>query len=433
MIDKIEKRNLILLFLLSPILGLISLLKIKDENSIIFFGTLFFGLLGSVFVYVSGTDGYSHLMNAQNNYLNMSFEEFFEKSFEIFSFNSTSGSTDLYLHCIKFFSSSLLQSPTLIHVFTGLVLGYFFIKSVLLVLKDNIFDKKSYILLGFIFLFLLIRSVGALNSIRMWTGMWVLFYGTYSFAITKNKKYFLVILFSVFVHFSYVVVLIPIVLSYLFQNSKKVLVALYIISFFTSVSFSYFSAYLPKSDLLENKQKYNVIDSDEKAGLFKERAISSQVEKSNLNFYKASGELNYLNYSIVGLSAILLFFYFKSSVDLSFKFLIATGIGLYTFANFVAFSPSLQGRVKMIAATFILAAAIHLICTIKKYKLNNVNLNILNRVLTLFLISSIPMALFQISYIFQNISFFLLLFPQLSWFIGDSDISIRTAIGFFID
>jgi hypothetical protein len=431
--DRSKNKNLVLLFLLSPVLGLLNLLKIRDENSIIFFGTLFFGLLGSVFVYVDGTDGYSHLMSAQNNYLNMSFEEFFDKSFEIFSFNSTSGSTDLYLHGIKFFSSSLLQSPRLIHVFTGIVLGYFFTKSVLLVVKDNVFNKKSYILLGFIFLFLLIRSVGALNSIRMWTGMWVLFYGTYSFAITKNRKYFIIILFSVFVHFSYSIILFPILFSYIFQNNKKLLLILYFVSFFTTVSFSYFSDYLPKSELLENKQKYNVIDSDEKAALFKERGIRNQEEKSNLNFYKASGESNYLNYSIVGLSIILLFFYLKSSVDLGLKFLIATGIGVYTFANFAAFSPSLQGRSKMIAATFILAAAIHLICTIKTYKLNNVSLNILNRVLALFLISSIPMALFQISYIFQNISFFLLLFPQLSWFIGDSDISIRTAIGFFID
>lgn len=432
-INQIQKGNLILLFLFSPILGLFNLFKLKNEKDITFFGTIFFGILGSLFLYVEGTDGHSHLMNAQNDYLNMSLNEFFETSFKILSFNATSGSTDLYLHVIKYISSSFLRSPSLIHVFSGLVLGYFFSKSVLLVLKDNLYDTKGYILVGLIILFLLIRSISALNSIRMWTGMWIFFYGSYSFAITKNKKFILVILFSVLVHFSYLVVLIPLFFSFILKNRKKVVLVLYAFSFFTSVSFSYFSAYLPSSELFENKQKYNVIDSDEKAVLFKERAIKTREQNSTSNFYKSSGEANYLNFSIVGLSIILSFFYLKSSIDLSFKFLISTGIGLYTFANFVGFSPSLQGRVKMIAATFILAAAIHLISSIKKHNLSKANLNILNRGMIIFLISAIPMLLFQVSYIIQSVSIFLLFFPSLSLLIGEYDISIRTTIGFFID
>ncbi|WP_016990259.1 hypothetical protein [Flavobacterium sp. ACAM 123] len=221
--DKAQRGYLILLFLFSPFLGVFKIFKLKNEKDITFFTTLFFGLVGSAFVYIKGTDGHSHLMNAKANYLDMSLGEFFTKSYEILTFGATKGTTDIYLHIISFLSASVLQKPELIHVFAGFVLGYFFIKSVLLVLKDNLFVKKSYILLGFITLFLMIQSIGALNSIRMWTGMWVLFYGSYSWAMTKEKKYWYVILFSVFVHFSYAVILIPVALAYLLQKQKKYL------------------------------------------------------------------------------------------------------------------------------------------------------------------------------------------------------------------
>jgi hypothetical protein len=431
--DKAHKGQLILLFFLSPVLGLVNLFKLKNEKDITFFGTLFFGLVGSVIVYIDGTDGHSHLMNAKENYLDMSFSEFVEKTYQVLTFSSVEGATDLYLHIISFISASVLQTPELIHFFAGLVLGYFFTKSVLLVLKNNLFVKKNKILLGCIVLFLLIQSVGALNSIRMWTGMWVLFYGTYSWATTKEKKYIPVILFSILVHFSYVVILLPVIIAYLLRNRKKLLVSIYIISFFTTVGFSFFEAYIPKSDLLESKQNTYAIDSDKKAERFAADKVEAQKGLVNQNFYKASGQITYVNYSIVGLSFILLFFYLKKTADNNLNFLIAVGIGVYTFSNLVAFSPSLQGRTKTIAATFILAAAIHLQLTLKNYVLSKKSNRRLNLGLVVFLISAIPIFLFQVSDLLFNISFFILLFPQVSWMLGDSDYSIRGVIGLLID
>lgn len=417
---------------MSPLMGLVALFKSKSERAIIFCGTLFFVLLGSVFVYVDGTDGYDHMMNAKTNYLDMTFSEFFKKTYEILTFNSTKGATDIYLHIISFISSSLFQSPPLIHVFAGLVLGYFFTKSVLIVLQDKVFAKKNTLLIAFITLFIIIKSIGALNPIRMWTGMWVLFYGTYSFVLTRKRKYIIIILFSVFIHFSYSVILVPVILSFLMQKRKKILISAYFISFFTSVSFSYLGAFIPDSDLFKDKQQYSVIDSEEKEEFFEEEAKNYQKASANFNFYKAFGEPVYLNYSIVFLTLILCPFYLKAR-DSRLIFLVSTGIGIYTFANLVGFSPALQGRSKMIAATFILAAAIHLQLTIKNYRLNRSNLNWLNVGLIAFLISALPNFLLQISEVLYNTSFFLLLFPQVSWLLGDYDLSIRNAIGLLID
>jgi hypothetical protein len=430
---KEQKAYLILLFLVSPLMGLWNLFKIKNEKEITFFGTLFFGLLGSAYIYYTENDGYRHRELAKEYYLDMSIVEFFKKSYNILIFSPSEGADDLYLHVISYLSASLLQTPELIHFFSGIVLGYFFTKSVLLLLKGNLRVKKNHILLVFIFLFLLIKSVSALNSIRMWTGMWVFFYGTYGWAATKEKKYLYVIFLSILVHFSYVVILIPAVAAYVIRERKRLLVFIYIVSFFTTLGFSAIESYIPKSDLMETKQDQYAIDSEEKAERFEKRYANLEVRNDKKNFYSASGQSNYVDFSIVGLTIILLFFYLKNVADTNLISLVSIGMGLYAFSNLVAFSPSLQGRTKMIGATFLLAAAIHLQLTLKNYHLGIKTKWRLNLGLVTFLISSTPMVLYQISYILQGFSFFLLLFPQASWIMGDNDFSMREAIGLIID
>jgi hypothetical protein len=360
----------------------------------------------------------------------MSISEFLSQSYDILTFNAGEGTTDFYLHILSFIAGSVFNIPELLHVLAGLVLGYFYTKSVLLIIEDNLQQKKNYILMGLIVLLLLIKSISALNSIRMWTGMWVLFYGTYGWAKTKNIKYFIAILFSMIVHFSYVVIIIPVAISYLIRERKRLLVLIYIISFFTSFGFSYFESFVPKSELFETKQEQYAIDSEEKAERFEKRYEDAKVVNSNKSFYKASGQENYVNYSIVGLTILMLFFYLKKESDKNFMFLISVGAGLYAFSNVVAFSPSLQGRTKVIASTFLLAAAIQLYYTLYRYRLS---INARKRFdfgLICFLLSSITMVLYQISFILQGFSFFLLMFPELSWLLGDNDFSLRKALDF---
>jgi len=323
--------------------------------------------------------------------------------------------------------------PELIHVLAGLVLGYFFTKSVLLVLGSQLNEKKGYILLGFIALFLLIRSISAINSIRMWTGMWVLFYGTYSYAIKKDKKYIFISLFSIFVHFSYAIIIIPVIGGYLLQNRKKILVGMYVVSFFTTIGFSAVESYIPQSKLIENKQNGYGITSEADEEFYELKSQRVQAANNDANFYKGFGQNIYFSFSIVGLSMILILFYLKKDVGANLKFLIALGLSIYLFSNLVDFSPSLQFRSKMIASKFILAAAIQLQLTLQSYRLRQRAMQGLNIGFVAFLISSIPVALFHISYILSITSFFIFFFPEIAWLLGDGDYSIRGLIGLLID
>jgi hypothetical protein len=431
MIDNNQKKNLILLMLISPLFGLFAMLKSRDEKVLLFFGMLFFVMIGSVFIYTPGTDGESHLQAAISEYMDMSFGAFLNQFYDLVTLQgSTSGAKDLYLHCISFVSAAIFSTPELIHVFAGLVLGYFFTKSILLILKDKLLVKKSAILMAFIFLFLSYRSLVALNSIRMWTGMWVFFYGTYSYASTQKKKYLLVILFSIIVHFSYAVILIPFLITYFLKKRTLGISIFYLISFGASLSFGSIERFIPKTALLESQQETNVISSKEDEARYAARGnLQSQ---RNSNFYKTYGEGFFKEKVIVGLSFILLFFFNNKNADTRFNFLAASGLGLYSFANLLSFSPALSGRMKTIACVFLMAACIHALLTLTNYKLSKYNIKLLNLGLLAFLTTSIPLVLFQISYILNMVSFFGIIFPQISWFIGDGDFSIRDGIGYFL-
>jgi hypothetical protein len=187
---------------------------------------------------------------------------------------------------------------------------------------------------------------------------------------------------------------------------------------------------LPQTSLVENQQQANIIDSDADVEIYAVRQQSA-IDK-NQNFYKKYGPGFYQTFNIVGLTFILFLFYLNKRTDPNLIFLISVGLGIYTFANFMEFSPSIQGRAKTIASLFILVAAIHLQLTLKRYNWSEKSINYLNKGLSLFLILSIPMFLFQVSFLLENFSLFSILLPQVSWFLGDNDFSIRTAIGIFL-
>jgi hypothetical protein len=227
-----------------------------------------------------------------------------------------------------------------------------------------------------------------------------------------------------------VLFLIPAAFAYLLRHRKYILISVYSLSFFVSLNFSSIESFLPQTSLVESQTKINIIDSDADAERYAVRQQSA-IDK-NQNFYVKYGQGFYTTYNIVGLSFIVLLFYLNKRTDPNLIFLISVGLGIYTFANFLEFSPSIQGRAKMIASLFILVAAIHLQLTIKRYNWSRRGISYLNKGLSLFLIFSIPMFLYQLSFLLENFSLFSVFLPQLSWFLGEDDFSIRTAIGIFL-
>lgn len=426
---QVNKGYHILLMFISPFWGLIQLFKMKNKAYIIYMGTLFFGFLGSLFVYIKGTDGHTHLEDVKRYYVDMTFFEFLEGTIKLLTFQSIETSTDLYKHIISFLAGGFFQIPELIHVFGGLLLGYFFTKSVLLVLEDKPKQKLGILLLSFIALFLIVRSVSALNSLRMWTGMWVFFYGAYAYAKKKEIKYLWIIALAVFVHFSYLLFAFPLAAAIVLRKRRKLVVGIFIASFVINVGFQQVFGLVESTGLYQDKLKYTVIDQD----MQDKRASEASKKEGTANFYKEFGTFIYNNFSILLLSFVLVVVYLKKTNIEYLDFLIAGGLLILTLSNLAeTTSPSIHGRGYTIAATFLTAAAIQILILKKKLLISKFRHRLIMISFPVFLVSAIPHLLFNISYALNTISAFSIVLPFVSWFIGDDDFSVRDLIAFII-
>jgi hypothetical protein len=425
---RLNKPYHILLMFLSPVLGLAFTLKSKSDKYITFFGTLFFGILGSLFIYIPGNDGHTHMEDVKRYYLDMTFIEFTSGFWDLLTFKQIEASNDLYKHIISYLAGGVLRTPELIHLFGGLLLGYFFTKSVLLVLENLPKHKKGILLIAFIALFLIVRSVSALNSLRMWTAMWVFFYGSFAYIKRKDTKYLWIIGLSIFIHFSYLLYVIPLVGAMLLRRKKLIIIGLFMASFVVNVGFQQATGLIGSAGIYQDKIETNVIDEDE----IDRRGNQSKGKESG-NFYKEFGPYIYNNFSILLLSFILVIIYYKNDGIEYLNFLIAGGLLLLALSNLAeTTSPSIHGRGYTIAATFLSAAAIQILSLNKGFKFRGFSPRLFNTSIYFFLASSIPYALFHISYALNTISAFVLCLPFLSWISGNDDFSIRDFIAFIL-
>lgn len=417
----------LLLSMISPVIGLYYAFKSNNHRFIVFSGTLFMGLVGSAFMYTPGSDGHSHLEVVKAYYMDMSLIQFISDTGSLLILQPVEGSNDVYKHLLSYLAGGIFGIPELLHFFAALVLGYFYTKSVLIVLEDKPKHKKPWLLLALIALFLIIRSISALNSIRMWTGMWVFFYGSYAYVKRGNVKYLWVVFLATLIHFSYLLYAIPLVMAILLKRQKLLIAGLYVTSFFVTINFDIASGLVQSTGLYEVKAKSNVISKEE----LERRAAQSAGNEQKANFYKELGPTVYANYSIVFLSFVLLFFYLRKITDIvHLEFLIAGGLIILALSNVSSsVSPSVSGRGSTIAATFLTAAAIQVLLLSDWLRLSGSVKKFINFSFAGFFISAIPYLLFHISYAINSVSVFIIAFPLSSWFLGDSDFSIRDAIG----
>ena len=426
---QVNKGYHILLMFISPFWGLIQLFKMKNKAYIIYMGTLFFGILGSLYVYTPGNDGHTHLKNIENNYLDMGLSTFFRDLINLLIYNTSNTSTsDPYLHIIGFFSGSFFQMPELLHVFASLMYGAIYFRCLMFIFDGIKIKKVAIYILLLISIFLIYRGVTGLNSIRWWTAFWLMFLGLLGYSKTLEKKYIVLIILSVYIHFSFMVFIIPIFLSYFLKKRIGLVFLIWLVSFAMSTSYNFIKPYIPDIQLVQEKEKYTL-----NTEILERSQAAKSKPTSSKNFYAEYGEVSYRDFSIVLLTGLLFYFVFKTKNDLQpfFYFLFTAGVLLYSFANFMEFSPAVSGRGKAGASVILLASAIILIANnynqikFKSPKFFKLGLKV-------FIVSTIPMVLFQLSYFLNIFSAFSVAFPFISWFIGSDDFTMKELIDIII-
>lgn len=409
--------------LLSPALGVYNLFKTRNERLILWGGTFLMAILGSVYVYVRGGDGHTHKLHIEKEYMDMSVVDFFTRMGEILTLNVQQGVVDPYLHILSFISGGIFGIPELLHILAGAFYGAVYFTGVLFLLRNLDFKKASFVLGILLTVFFIYRGLTGLNAVRWWTAMWMVFSGTLGFLSTRRKKYVLLAMCSILVHFSFVGLIIPVIAGYYIRNLRKLLLILWVFSFFTAGSYEVIKPYVPEIGVFKSREATLNIDPS-----------IQQIDSSSSNtrFYREYGETSYNNYSIPFLSFILFFFFIRNGNSNWYWSLFAMGVTLYIFANFMDFSPSVSGRAKSGSSVLILASAIQIFGNRAQMICMQQGRRMVKFLIIIFFISCIPVILFQLSYAISMMSTFTLLLPVVSWFLGDQDFSIREFLGSFL-
>src|SRR5690606_35462143 len=164
-----------------------------------------------------------------------------------------SGAQDVYKHVLSYFVV-LIGVPALFFTLVAFVYGYFFSGSLLIVFRNFSKAKMDYLLWFFVFIFFLTKNLEGINTVRTWTGMWVLFYACARFYEIKKLKYLLLMFVPPLIHFGYFLIIIPAIIVLVFGVRPAVYLVLYLASSFLNVV-------NPLKDFGESFQSYSLVES----------------------------------------------------------------------------------------------------------------------------------------------------------------------------
>jgi hypothetical protein len=408
------------LFMLSPLLSFILFFKNILKKNSKFILISFFTFYGATMIFPVGTDGSRHLLAVEIHYLGLSFPEFLNESWLLLQFKPPPGTnSDLYLHILSFIAS-LFGIPKVLYVLAATIYGYFYVNSIKLI-YGIIAKNTSKILWLLFFCLVLWKSFEGINSIRNWTAAWVVFYGTMSYLLKKEKKFIYLIFLAYFIHFSYVILTVPILIAFLLPKLRLYYFAFYIASLFISIPLSTLESNLSliaSNELAQSKFEVYNQDSQEIAAKNQKFRENSSVHKA----YAISGFIIFFQVIFVFLLVFIVGFKRPIIPD---SFLILSNIALifFGFSNLFMFVPSLSKRLELNGMFYLL------IFIVLSYNLINVNKVKSLKKLNFLIVVGIPFILLfmfmQISYIAEYTNIFVIVAPFLLLFFYDETISIK--------
>jgi hypothetical protein len=156
-----------------------------------------------------GPDGVRHLYSAYTQYVDMSFAEFLNGVWNILTLTRGDHQQDLYIHTISYFVSGVIGVPGLFFTFVAFIYGYFFAGSLVIALRGWRSVQLPVTTLLLVVTFLLVKNIEGVNTVRTWTGLWVLVYACLQYHQTQRWRYILLMACPPFIHIGWAIMFIP--------------------------------------------------------------------------------------------------------------------------------------------------------------------------------------------------------------------------------
>ena len=373
----------------------------------------------------AGADGVRHLLLVHQHYVGMGFYQFLSDLWSILTFSIASDPAirDVYKHVISYLVGGVLGQPQFFFVVVAAVYGYFFVGSMMEILKHVRWKKHNYLVLGFAVVVFFLVNIEAVNTVRTWTGMWVLVYACLRYYDTKKTRYLILMLAPPLIHFGFFLMLIPALVVLVLGNKVKLYAALFLLSSGTTL--------INPGDIVD------VIDNTERGaaavqGYYVEeqrsfgerREMVAQMQTRWWNAFRFLGvqkwALNILIYTLIASGIYFLVMQYRE------RTLFSIGLLTLTMSNSMWFLFALSNRTWTIGCLFVLASfvmartnpetAAGFIRNRPEYYKWGINLSLL-----LFT----PFLLFKLSLLINYVSVFMFVVPFLVWVDPDMNMSIK--------
>ncbi|PKD43267.1 EpsG family protein [Rhodohalobacter barkolensis] len=406
----------LILFMISPVLALISGMFSFRQRGAKLIMILFFGVLGYSWIINPGMDSHSIIENFQDRYLVMSFSQFLYETEMLITLKGDDNiANDAYQHFLLYSISMITEQGKWVMFSLASIFGFFYVKNAWMVYKERKEEWDLVSLLLFIFFISWISVIG-INAPRNYTGGMVFFFGAYSYLRTGKASYLVLVAMTPLFHFMYFAIA-PCFFVYVFLKDRKYLyLGILAVSFVGTLGLAQLDPILTSTELTESRAEIYTGENweDGPPGTF-------ETNKSfHAQYYREAGE-----WAITGIFFGVLFLggYLKDkNHDQLQNGLAGTALLILSFSNFMTAIPALSGRSHIYFGLFALA---YLVRFFSSNKIENKKLYWL---VYLFLPAILLFLFTQFSRIGDYADFRVLVSPLLYPFIGDDPISMKEFI-----
>jgi hypothetical protein len=331
---------------------------------------------------------------------------------------------DPYKHIISYLTGGLLGAPWLFFTVVAFVYGYFFTGSLLLIFRHFNWSRVNYVIAAFAVMLLLVKNVEGVNTVRTWTGLWILVYACLRYYDTKNSRYIFLMLMPPFVHFGYFIMVIPALVVLVLGTRPMLYAVLFVASSATNL--------IPQQTFMDAMTITERSESQAQA-YFRENEIDrgeiirpSQMQNQRFwrTFQEAGIQKWALNVLIYAVLAAGIYFVCMSYLQ---RQLFSIGLLTLALSNSTWFIYALSNRSWIVGAVFILAAFILAnthptsrakILSARKPRYYKIGLH-------LSLLLFVPYFLYNLSVLLDYPSIFLFGAPFMVWLDPDMNVSLK--------
>ena len=222
-----ESKYYFLLFIIWPFLALITAFmnySDKAAKKVVYIFLIYYG-----FTFFIGSDSFSdsarYSLSLKANAA-LPFKDFFKV---IGGLNSDT-SIDIIDPLISFIVSRFTSHYSLLFAVYAAIFGFFYLKSFNL-LFTRYKENPGWNALVHMIFFAAILPVTAINGFRMWTAVWIFFYGAYHVILYRDLRFLLISFFAPLVHWSFIIPNVILLLYFFIGNRNIIYLPLVLISF----------------------------------------------------------------------------------------------------------------------------------------------------------------------------------------------------------